>query len=254
MKSIVKAVLNPFRRFAAKFVNVAPVANEAYRQTILYKAGRIIARSEVEGDYFEFGVFAGNSFINAYYHLQASFQENWRQCAEGGEEAARLQKIWNSMRFFAFDSFQGLPKIEGADRATKEFSAGDYMSTEQAFLANLRRAQVPLSRVITVPGWFDDTCTPATVSKHQMRPAAIIHIDCDLYSSTKTVLNFVTPFLQDGTIIVFDDWFHFRGNPNLGEQKAFHEWRGRATGWVFSEYQKEGAWRMSFIASRTDIS
>ena len=143
--------------------------------------------------------------------------------------------------FFAFDSFQGLPETKGIDRATREFSAGHYMCTEQNFLKNLRRAEVPLSHVITVPGWFDDTCVPLTVSKLQMRPAAIIHIDCDLYSSTKTVLNFATPLLQDGTILIFDDWYHFRGNPNLGEQKAFREWQDRMKGWTFTEYQKEGS-------------
>ena len=24
--------------------------------------------------------------------------------------------------------------------------------------------------------------------------------------------------------MIFDDWFNFRGNPNLGEQKACNEW------------------------------
>lgn len=208
----------------------------------------------MEGDYLEFGVFSGNSFINAYHLLKTAFEQNWQRCAESSEDAARLSKIWNSMRFFAFDSFQGLPEADGVDKATREFTAGQYMCTEQDFLASLQGAEVPLSRVVTVPGWFDETCTGTTISKHRMSRAAIIHIDCDLYLSTRTVLDFVTPLLQDGTVLIFDDWYHFRGNPNLGEQKAFREWQGCMQGWGFSEYQKEGPWRNSFIASRQDVS
>lgn len=77
---------------------------------------------------------------------------------------------------------------------------------------------------------------------------SIIHVDCDLYSSAKTVLEFVKPLLVDGTIIIFDDWYCFRGNPNLGEQRAFNEWRATMPDWSFTQYQKEGPWRNSFIA------
>jgi hypothetical protein len=33
-------------------------------------------------------------------------------------------------------------------------------------------------------------------------------IDCNFYSSTRTVLDFVKPYLQYGTLMVFEDWFH----------------------------------------------
>ena len=68
-----------------------------------------------------------------------------------------------------------------------------------------------------------------------------------------TALRFVGPLLTDGTVIVFDDWYCYRGNPGLGEQKAFNEWKTTMPEWVFSEYQKEGPWKTSFIASRRDV-
>ena len=57
-----------------------------------------------------------------------------------------------------------------------------------------------------------------------IKKAALIWVDCDLYESTVPVLNFITDYVQDGTIIVFDDWFSFKGNLNMGEQRAFREW------------------------------
>jgi len=51
-----------------------------------------------------------------------------------------------------------------------------------------------------------------------------VWIDCDLYSSTRTVLDFITPYLQYGTLLLFDDWFAFLADPNAGQQRAFREW------------------------------
>ena len=52
-------------------------------------------------------------------------------------------------------------------------------------------------------------------------------IDCNFYSSTRTVLDFVKPYLQYGTLMFFEDWFSFRADPNSGEQRAFREWLDR---------------------------
>jgi len=114
---------------------------------------------------------------------------------------------------------------------------------------NLVSGGVPLDRVVFVPGWFDQTCTPATIEDHNIRKAAVIWVDCDLYSSAKSVLNFVTPLLQDGTVLVFDDWFNFRGSPRRGEQIAFAEWRETLSGYTFAEYQKEGPWTVAYLVS-----
>jgi hypothetical protein len=243
MKRYIKQALFPTRKFASQFVHV--------EDTIIYKAATMIAPEQIEGDYLEFGVFAGGSFINAYTTLKAVFAAH--QAVGGGrtkKEAQEIGEVWNRMRYFAFDSFQGLPELTGIDTQTRDFSAGKYSYGEEAFRNNLRRAGVPLEKVITVPGWFDRTCTEETIKKYQMKQAAIIHVDCDLYSSAITVLDFVGPLMADGAIIIFDDWYSYRGNPHMGEQRAFNEWKERLPGWTFTEYQKEGPYRNSFIASR----
>jgi len=77
----------------------------------------------------------------------------------------------------------------------------------------------------------------------------MIHIDCDLYESAKTVLSFITPIVQEGTIIMFDDWYQFRGNPDKGEQRAFREWLYDNPHLNSVEYVKQPPWANSFIIS-----
>ena len=36
----------------------------------------------------------------------------------------------------------------------------------------------------------------------------------------RLALNFITPTLHDGSVIIFDEWYQFHGNPNLGGQRA----------------------------------
>jgi O-methyltransferase len=248
MKQFLKRVLHPLRVLAAKFVAVDAATAP---MSIMQKAAHLIAAEKVEGDYLEFGVFAGDSFIRAYHSTRQVFEHHQKQHPwRTAEDSAEIGRLWNDMRFFAFDSFQGLPEISGIDRQTSDFAAGKFNCTEPAFRDNLARAGVPLSRVTTIAGWFENSCTEETIRRHGLQKAAIIHIDCDLYSSTKTVLNFIRPLLTDGSIIIFDDWYCFRGNPDLGEQKAFQEWKEVMPEWTFTEYQKEGPWRNSFIASR----
>ncbi|MCG2718374.1 MAG: methyltransferase, partial [Nanoarchaeota archaeon] len=73
---------------------------------------------------------------------------------------------------------------------------------------------------------------------------------CDLYESTVLVLDFITEYIQDGTIIIFDDWFSFRGNPNRGEQKAFKEWLKKNPSIKTTEFYRFGWHGNSFITHR----
>jgi hypothetical protein len=43
-----------------------------------------------------------------------------------------------------------------------------------------------------------------------------------LYESTYDALNLIKNKLQTGTIILFDDWFNYKADPNKGEQRAFN--------------------------------
>ena len=255
MRKAIKQLLLPLRKAANRFVNPAPEAVAptyiASPDSIIYKAAAFTAINKVEGDYLEFGVYQGGSYIFAYHTLKHSFDDVINRWGFTMSEKDRLltSSLFRKMRFFAFDSFEGLPEITDAD-THGFFSKGQFSASLDTFNSSLKAAGVPLERSVVVNGWYDQTLTPTVYDRHQLTKAAIVHIDCDLYESTRVVLEFITPLLVDGTIIIFDDWFHFNGHPQRGEQKAFHEWTAKLTNWSFSDYQQEGGWRKSFIASK----
>lgn len=254
MNKILKPILDSFRKLAAVRLNAidAPLVE----QSMIFKAANIVAAEKVEGDYLEFGVYSGGSFKYAYNVIEQVFQPSQKPNGpeRSAEDKLEILKLWEKMRFFAFDSFEGLPELDGIDKQSRDFVKGKYTCKQEVFLENLTLSGVSLSKVIPIVGMFEETCREETIWKYGMKKAAIIHIDCDLYASAKLALEFVKPLLTDGSVIIFDDWYCFRGNPNLGEQRAFNEWTANMTDWSFSEYQKEGPWGNSFIANRRSLA
>jgi O-methyltransferase len=53
--------------------------------------------------------------------------------------------------------------------------------------------------------------------------------------------------LQTGTVIAFDDWFCFKGDPGKGEQRAFREWLEKNSAFDAIEFHKFGWSGNSFI-------
>jgi len=223
--------------------------------TIISKAAKLIASEKVAGDYLEFGVYTGSSFASAFHAIRRAFEEQssfniWNT----PQDVIERRQLWRRMRFVAFDSFKGLPAPGRVDAQSRDFLEGKFACSQRQFEENISGAGVPLERTIVVPGWFADTLTERTIRTHTLHHAAIVHIDSDLYESAKLALNFVTPLLVDGTVIIFDDWYAFRGNPGLGEQLAWREWCAVHPEWSASEYQKEGPWRNSFIVNKAASS
>jgi len=201
-------------------------------EEILKKAMVFAHFSKLDGDYLEFGCYQGHSFAAAFH-----FARKWHL---------------NSMKFFAFDSFRGLPKMPSTEQQTSRLKAGDLVCGLDSFKRRLRRKKVDLSKVITISGFYENTLNKTTKHELNIKKAAVIYIDCDLYHSTVPVLNFVTDYIQDGTIIIFDDWFLFRGRPDQGEQKAFREWLQANPRFHATEYHKFGWCGNSFLIHCND--
>jgi O-methyltransferase len=154
----------------------------------------------IEGYYFEFGCHEANTMRLAWRHFRHLF--NWD--------------------FVAFDSFEGLPDIEDIDKQAI-WSKGKLMTSEDDFIRKVTAAGMPRERLMTVKGFYDRSLNPELQEIFLPRKAAVVYIDCDLYRSTVPVLQFVKPFLQVGTVIVFDDWNCFHGDPDRGERRAWRE-------------------------------
>ena len=127
------------------------------------------------------------------------------------------------MRFHAFDSFEGLPETNNPENPI-QYYPGAYQSTEELFKQRLRAGGVEMDRVTITPGWFNESLTALTAERLELTKIAIAYIDCDVYESTVDVLNFVTPHLATGSVLICDDWFRNRGIATAGVQGAVTEW------------------------------
>jgi hypothetical protein len=61
------------------------------------------------------------------------------------------------------------------------------------------------------------------------------------------VLRFLPPFLQDGTVLCFDDYYAYRGRTDMGEQRALAEFRKGNPGIHLEPYVVYGSLGMSFL-------
>jgi len=242
MRQFIKRLLQPMREAAGRFV-IDPHSyvggNGAIRT-----GSSFIAWNQVEGDYLEFGVFEGASFAEAFRAVERQ-RGVVRKAVP--HTPAFVQWLDASPRYFAFDSFAGLPDGDAARQV--DYHAGAYACSEGQFRANIAAKGVNLGRVVTVPGMYDVSLTQQVKQRHQLRRAALILIDCDLYESTVPVLDFITDLVGQGTIIIFHDWFRFKGDPRQGEQRACAEWLARNPQLELIEYWREGPQAMSFIVN-----
>jgi hypothetical protein len=105
-----------------------------------------------------------------------------------------------------FDSFEGLPEKwrEGFDKGAFQING----------LPKVRE------NVILYKGWFDKS-VPEFAAKNPGN-MAFMHMDADLYSSTKTVFDLLGNRIVPGTVIDFDEYLGYPGWQN-GEFKAFQE-------------------------------
>jgi len=182
------------------------------------------------GDYLEFGVYRGRSFISAY----------------------KLTTAKNlNMHYYAFDSFEGLPDFQDLDKVYENFESGQYACSQDEFSNILADAGVDQKQVTLVPGFFDVSLTSDTVKALPIKRAAIAWVDCDLYLSTVPVLEYLTPLLTTGSFLVFDDWYSFGGDPKAGELAATNDWLEKNPDISLLEYRKFGVSGMVFLVQRT---
>jgi O-methyltransferase len=182
----------------------------------------------ISGDYMEFGLWRGRTFLHAY-------------------RMKRLHRLKN-MHLWGFDSFQGLPPV--APSRNEIWSQGQFACSEQEFRAILRSRAVPPSEFTLVSGFYEQALDKKRSQAMAGRTAAIVYIDCDLYESTVPVLRFIEPLLVDGTIVCFDDFYCYAGRPDCGEQRALTEFLQQHRSIRFTPYLPYCPTGQSFIVHR----
>ena len=108
-----------------------------------------------------------------------------------------------------FDSFEGLPEFwrDGYDEGVFDLGA---------------KLPKVFRNVKLYKGWFDKTLPEFLGSDLNLGTIAYMHIDCDLYSSTKTIFENLKDYIIPGTVIVFDDYMNHPGW-ETGEHQALQE-------------------------------
>lgn len=207
---------------------------QAAKHAFFVAAFDFLHDNAIQGDYYEFGCHRARTFRMALTE-------------------ARRQNM-DAMRFLAFDSFAGLPQCDPEQVWTKTWTTGALKTGEAEFLELIRGHGLFVDRVRTVPGFYDASLTPALQQEllaGASRPA-LICVDCDLYESAVSVLGFLEPLLQPGTLIYLDDMFAgYKGSPLRGVYKAFRE-AAAASAFHFEPHMQVGWAGRSFVTCGRD--
>ena len=124
----------------------------------------------------------------------------------GVASGTSMSIIAKHMPVVGFDSFEGLP-----ENWRFRYPAGSMACDPPEDIDN--------SRIVI--GLFEDTLPEFDFS--YLGYIGLVHFDADLYSSTKTALTYIGPYLKSGTICVFDEWHRYSGCKDH-EQRAWREY------------------------------
>ena len=200
----------------------------AFKRQFFWNAFKALVYNGIDGDYVEFGCHGAVTFRLAFDQIQQ----------RGGG-----RHLW------AFDSFQGLPAQDGAKDQHPVWQAGAMATSEADFHALCRAHGILPEQYTAVAGFYDDTL-PRLEPVAAPANIALAYVDCDLYSSTTTVLDFVRPRLKPGMLIAFDDYFCWSATQPSGERQAFLEFEASLPAWRFVRYRDFGWAGVSYAVER----
>jgi O-methyltransferase len=197
------------------------------RRDFFRRAFTLLTENGISGDYLEFGCASGTSFGYAYQYAR---------------RAGHRARLW------AFDSFEGLPRSDDPRDRHPLWRTGNFAAPLDRFLEHCAMRGIPLDRIEVVKGYYSDTLS-ATSPLYDRLPQdiALAYVDCDLYTSTKSVLDFLAPRLKHGMILAFDDYFCLSSEAVAGERLAFLEMEGALSQFHFLPYIQYGTAALSFI-------
>jgi hypothetical protein len=128
-----------------------------------------------------------------------------------GESVNHIARRVSPRLVHGFDSFEGL--------------AEDWAGWREPRGAFSLRGRMPAvePNVRLVKGWFDRTL-PGFLEESRSN-FSLVHMDSDTYESTSTVLGLIGGRIAAGTVLIFDEYFGYRGW-KLGEFRAWQEFVG----------------------------
>jgi hypothetical protein len=171
----------------------------------LKKAHYLTAVEHLEGDYLEFGVFTGSSFTHSI------------RCTR------RMENIFPDIKqskFIGFDSFEGFGSLDESDE--HPFYTDENFKTSFSGVSKRAAAAAGSYKFELIKGFFEQSLQ-AGAAAHGVTKARVVFMDSDTYSSAKCAFDYIYPVIQEGTYIILDDFFSYRGSRSKGVAKAFDE-------------------------------
>src|SRR5580704_12612849 len=109
-----------------------------------------------------------------------------------GRSLRHIAQHWDGP-VHAFDSFEGLPEDWRTNYPKGTFSGPP-------------PSDLPVNVSLHV-GWFSETLGPFAAALSDA--VSLLHVDCDLYSSTACVFSHMAAHIKAGCILVFDEYFNY---------------------------------------------
>ncbi len=172
----------------------------------LKKAFYLTFLEQVDGDYLEFGVFTGSSMSCAM------------QCA-----ATAVVSEPGKTGFFGFDSFAGFGDLSDEDKHPF-FTNLNFKTSYSDVNRRLQKKARKNQTVRLIEGFFSDTCDGHSPESYGIGRARVILIDCDTLSGALSCLKFCSSVIQEGTVLILDDFFSYKGHQEKGVFGAFRQW------------------------------
>jgi hypothetical protein len=190
------------------------------RTGALHKAWGLVTSNKLEGAYYEFGVYQGLSFFESH-RIYSKFM-HWVESQSTSEESWRRKIFWpKNHHFYAFDTFAGIPDNQ---ENNENFSKGTFYCSLESFQERGEKLGIlESSSNIYFKGLFSDVAKNESNKIKNLQKAVIVNIDCDLYESTVDAFNIIKPKLQQGTVVLMDDYNCFNANNSQGQRLALKE-------------------------------
>jgi hypothetical protein len=135
-------------------------------------------QTSMNGLWLEFGVFTGNTI---------------RMMADAYQGAGPV---------YGFDSFEGLPE------KWRDIGGDSHVLGKGGFNMSGNPPFAETEKIKWVPGWYEKSI-PLFVQNRKHEKISFIHVDCDLYSSTRTIFKELDAWLKPGVVIVFDELMNY---------------------------------------------
>lgn len=183
----------------ASVLRVLGIADPSYR-TDFYTLNKLVEKSAPGGgNYAECGVYRGATLLGVAHRLRVLGAKNWK--------------------LIGFDSFEGFPEPAAQDALPDgsfhpNAQKGVFGDTSYESLS-AKVADLAFTRDVTlVKGFFE-----STLHEWNEEEFSVVHLDCDIYQSYVTCLEFFYPRLRPGGFMVFDE-YDFSAPVYPGAQKA----------------------------------